>query len=280
MATIDDVIAVAPSVAGGSTYAEYGGCGRKTRAAPQHGMVGPNATEAVMTWDVLYEESYLAMAAFFGSLTPVTIFGQAVTLVTPIVHPEFTDLVANSATWETLGWNDATQTEALRRITVTFRKPPYPLSGVHPYVHVQSEQGGRTEFSPSSAWQFSGGERPSVDPNRWIGGSNITMTVYHVPANFSLSNLDTYLNHTNEFAWYSYASECLRYMGARTEPNLLQIGSQTLNAALSMMSTSPNFTWNQASKADGTPALLSSDGSASGTRRYELVDFNLLFNLV
>lgn len=278
MATLADVIAVAPSLAGGAAYREWGGCGRKTRPSPPQGSGSRTGAEASLTWDVLQSESYVALAAFFGTPTTISVFGWPTVLLTPVEHPDFPGLVADSYHWQDMGWNDSTARESITRITITFRKPPYLLTGEHPYVEVIKEPSGRSIVSPATAWQFSGGERPTINPDGFVGGSRIQWRVYHVPAVFNLSNLDLYARYTNSTSWQNYPAECLLYTGADSQNDQLQIDQPARIVSLEMLSSSPEVPWNYESKADGTLALLTSDGTTTGTRRYPLLNYDTLWN--
>lgn len=278
MATWSDVVAAAPSIAGGPAYANLGGCGQKTRPAPPRGHGNSSGTEWTETYDIAYGELVPALSAIFGTPQTVSIFGKPIVIYTPLIHPVFTGLVADS--WESvdMGWDYDNNTMAVRRVAITFRKPPYPLSGVHPYVEVNTVPLAREEFSPAAGWQFPDNSNPLVDPNRTVGGSQILMTIYHLPGILDLSALDLYVRYCNKESWFGFPAECLLYDGSQVTTDQIQVSQYARNVRLNMRSTSPEWPWNHFSKADGTVDLLTDDGSATGARRYPTVVFDELFD--
>lgn len=269
MATVADVEAAAPSFAGGVGYPN---CGRQTKAPPTLRM-NRQGTEARMAWKVLKAEADAALTAIGGVAETATIFGQSVSRIVPLRHPDYPDwLICDEVSATDMGWDTAAEREEFTHIEVVFRTPNYDITGDSPYVEFSGDPAVRTVPSPAAAWLVDG-LAPHRDPDLEIGGADFQLVLHNCPT-IDLGPLLTYSRYVNSAPWYGCPVGTVLYHGPRWNRQIRLGNQSSWQIGLAFSATSPECPWNYYGAADGSLAELATAGSV---RRYPAVNFNLLF---
>ncbi len=269
MSTLEQVIAAAPSFGGGPGYP---GCGRQRMPHPTLRMTA-QGTEARMAWKCRYDESAAALTVIGGISEPIVIFGQTGLRVVPLRHPDYSWLEADDVTAEYVGWDVPNAVEELAHVEVLFRDPAYSTSGAMPYVEFRGNPADFPIPTPASAWSFSGGAVPHVDPGFSVGGATFELVCHGIPDPLDLGTLVYYAGSTNNAPWIGCSAGTLKYHGPTWNQERRLGGTRSWTVGLGFSAIKPGYEWNKFQTATGGMGTL----TAGGNTRLPAISFDDLF---
>ncbi len=269
MSTIAQVILAAPSFAGGPGYPN---CGRQLKPNPSLRMT-PQGAEAKMSWICRQSESEAALTVIGGLSEPVVIFGQIGLRVVPLRHPTYSWLEADTVDATDIGWDTIAANEEYTRIDVLFRDPAYSTTGAMPYVEFRGNPADFPIPTPASAWSFSGGASPHIDPGFSVGGASFELVCHGIPDPLDLGTLVYYAGSTNDNVWLGCSAGTLKYHGPSWQQERRLGGTRSWTVGLGFSAIKPGFEWNKFQNSSGAMA----DLTAGGNGRLPVISFDDLF---
>jgi hypothetical protein len=204
--------------------------------------------------------------------------------VLPARHPWFDQLYANNLAWEYEGW-DETNTSAPAnptgfykyiRARVEYATMQYDIEGASAFLSFRYSQGGRTIPVPITAFQFATNSFPAHDVNFGPGAVTMSITAHRL-VNFSGDCWAPYVNTVNSTTWRNYPPYSVAFRGWDAAGRQTIGTVTTWDATFNFEITTPDITWLDGIKPDGTIAPLYFNGTT--TPIMTPVDFNAVFGV-
>lgn len=216
------------------------------------GMQGGVLT-GTLAYHVPYDLIESAMTVVGGTPEIFTLpGGVTITRIVPMRHPVMTNILADRVYATARGAPSGGDYEFFE-LVVDFISPQFDLGGNEPFMTVTGNPVNRITPLPASAVQFADSSHPVNDVGLPLPGADFTVTLHKQPA-FDPQLYNSYFGYVNSVPFMGWPAGTVLFDGLGWSRQTTFGGVSTWQTNLVFRASSPDFTWNQKIKRDGTIA--------------------------